>query len=85
MALSLRWGLAASVLGCVVLAASIAQGQPGRGRGGPGGGGFGGGPAGGGVLALLQDDSVRRELAIADDQVSKLRDIQESMHEQMQS
>jgi Spy/CpxP family protein refolding chaperone len=85
MALSLRWGLAASVLGCLVLAAGIAQGQPGRGRGGQGGGGYGGGPPGGGVLGLLQDESVRRELAIADEQESKLRDIQESVSEEMQS
>jgi hypothetical protein len=48
-------------------------GRGGRGGfGGFGGGGFGGG-GGGGVSALLQDEAVRTELDLVDDQITKLQ------------
>jgi Spy/CpxP family protein refolding chaperone len=68
--------------------ADSAFGQPGGrggrgGRGGFGGGGFGGG--GGGATGLLQDENVRKELDLVDEQVSKLRDIATKMQEDMQA
>jgi Spy/CpxP family protein refolding chaperone len=76
----LQWRLVISVLGCLAMACSLAQAQPG-GRGGRGG--FGGGF--GGSLDLLQDDSVRRELELTDEQSGKLRDIQDGLREEIQS
>jgi Spy/CpxP family protein refolding chaperone len=77
---------------CVCLAADSAFGQQPGGRGGRGGrgggfgGGFGGGgPGGGGATQLLQDENVRRELDLVDEQVSKLRDIATKMQEDMQA
>ncbi len=71
------------ILAVGVLADS-AFGQPGgRGRGGFGGGGFGGG--GGGATALLQDENVRKELDLVDEQISKLRDVAEKMQEDMRA
>src|SRR5262245_13689662 len=63
---------------------AIAQ-QPGRGgRGGRGGfgGGFGGG---GGVTQLLQDESVRTELDLVDEQVSKLTEISGKLRDDIQA
>jgi Spy/CpxP family protein refolding chaperone len=70
---------------CLGAMADSAFGQPG-GRGGRGGfgGGFGGG-AGGGATQLLQDENVRKELDLVDEQVSKLRDIATKMQEDMQA
>jgi Spy/CpxP family protein refolding chaperone len=62
---------------------SAAFGQ--RGRGGFGGGGFGGPPGGGNGLDLLNDENVRKELDLVDDQVSKLQDIREKIGQDMRS
>ncbi len=77
--------IVAGVLAVGILADS-AYGQPGGrgGRGGGfGGGGFGGG--GGGATALLQDENVRKELDLVDEQISKLRDVAEKMQEDMRA
>src|SRR5687768_272714 len=69
------------------LADSASGQQPGgRGRGGRGGGfgGFGGG-GGGGVAALLQDENVRKELDLVDEQISKLGDISAKLREDQQA
>ncbi|HTN74275.1 MAG TPA: hypothetical protein VL096_03480 [Pirellulaceae bacterium] len=55
----------------------------GRGPGGPGGGGFGG--PGGGTFGLLQNEDVKKELDLVDDQVSKLNAINEKLREEMRS
>jgi Spy/CpxP family protein refolding chaperone len=85
----LRVALVVAFALCVGIAADSAFGQPGGrgGRGGRGGfgGGFGGGPGGGGATQLLQDENVRRELDLVDEQVSKLRDIATKLQEDMQA
>src|SRR5437588_8634861 len=60
-------GKVALTIGLVVLLASpaLSQRRPG------GGGGFGGG---GGVGALLQNPGVQKELAMTEDQVTKVKD-----------
>lgn len=82
MVSSMRWKLAVFVLSGMALVCSLAEAQP-SGRGGRSG--FGGPFGGGGALDLLQDESVRRELALADEQLGKLRDIQDGLREEMQS
>jgi hypothetical protein len=64
---------------------AIANAQPGR--GGPGGrGGFGGGFGGqGNGLDLINDENVRKELDLVDDQVTKLREIQGKVGEEMRA
>lgn len=87
----LRVALVVALALCMGLAADSAFGQqPGGrggrgGRGGFGGGGFGGPPGGGGATQLLQDENVRRELDLVDEQVSKLRDIATKLQEDMQA
>lgn len=70
----------AIVFGC----SSLALAQPGGGRGGFGGG-FGGpgGGFGGGGAQLLQDENVRKDLGLVDEQVQKLTSIQEKMRAEM--
>jgi hypothetical protein len=70
------------ILAVGVLADS-AFGQPGGrgGRGGRGGGFGGGGFGGGGATALLQDENVRKELDLVDEQISKLRDVGDKLQE----
>jgi Spy/CpxP family protein refolding chaperone len=72
----------ALLVGGSLPAAVVAQGP-----GGPGGrGGFGMfGGGGGGDLMLLQNDDVRTELGLVDDQVEKIRGIGEKMREEMRS
>ena len=84
----LRVALILASVAVVGMLADSAFGQPGGrggrgGRGGFGGGGFGGGQ--GGATALLQDENVRKELDLVDEQVSKLRDIGEKMQEDMRA
>ena len=70
----------AAVLAVGVVADSAFGQQPGgrgRGRGGFGGGFGGGNP----VTAVLQDENVRKELDLVDEQISKLREITEKMQE----
>lgn len=78
--------VAVAVLFCAVSDAS-AQGRPGGGgpggRGGFGFGGPGGGFGGGADLMLLQNEGVRKELGIVDEQVEKLQAIAEKQREQM--
>jgi len=81
-----RLGLLAIVAIAVVSISSIANAQPGRGgQGGRGGfgGGFGGGQTNG--LDLINDENVRKELDLVDDQVTKLRDIQGKVGEEMRA
>lgn len=79
-----RLGLLAIVAVAVVSIGSIANAQPGRGgRGGFGGGLFGGG--GGNGLDLINDENVRKELDLVDDQVTKLREIQGKVGEAMRA
>jgi hypothetical protein len=69
------------------LADSASGQQPGgRGRGrGNFGGGFGGFGGGGGVTQLLQDENVRKELDLVDEQISKLGDLSAKLREDMQA
>ncbi len=70
--------LAATVMVFGTLAAT-AVAQP----GGRGPGGFGGGFGGGGGLGLLQNEQIRKELEIVDDQIEQLTKLQEEAREQM--
>lgn len=78
---------------CLVTSSAFAQPGGGRGQGGPGGGfggpgGFGGGfggPGGGGALGLLQNEDVRKELDLVDDQIEKLNSINEKLREDMRN
>jgi hypothetical protein len=79
-----------AALAVIAVCADSALAQPGGrgGRGGRGGfgGGFGGpGGGGGGVAQLLQDESVRKELDLVDEQVSKLTDIAAKLREDVQA
>jgi Spy/CpxP family protein refolding chaperone len=60
------------------LSASSAFAQGGR-------GGFGGGLGGGGDLALLDNEEVRKELDIVDEQVDKIKALRDKMREEMQA
>ncbi|MEX2173405.1 MAG: hypothetical protein WD872_03530 [Pirellulaceae bacterium] len=77
----------AGILGLTVLAVGLmtdstdAQQRPGRGGRGGAPGGFGGQP-GGGVTGLLQDENVRKELDLVDEQVTKLREIGDKLQEE---
>ena len=74
MALGLVLGIATSVM--------AQPGGRGQGRGGQGGrGGFGGGSRGG--LTLLQDENVKKDLGINEDQVKKLAEFQAKSREEM--
>lgn len=75
----------ALVVGSSLPAAAFAQGFGGGGPGGRGGFGMFGGGGGGGDLMLLQNDDVRTELGLVDDQVEKLRGIGDKMREEMRS
>lgn len=81
-----RWVAVVAVL----LSASVAfaqrptGGQPGGGRPGGFGGGFGG-PGGGGPLTLINNEAVQKDLALKEDQVSKLKALGESVREEMRS
>ncbi|MEK6239059.1 MAG: hypothetical protein N2C14_30455, partial [Planctomycetales bacterium] len=62
----------------ILMAAGAVDAQPRQGGGSRGGGfggfgGFGGG-GGAGLAGLLQDENVRKELEIVDDQAEKVRD-----------
>ncbi|HEX5104022.1 MAG TPA: hypothetical protein VFV87_09445, partial [Pirellulaceae bacterium] len=74
---------AIALVACIGVTA-VATAQPGR---GPGGGGFGfGGGAGNNLgLDLLNDENVRNELGLVDDQVTKLREIGNSLREEAQA
>ena len=76
-----RFGLLAIVAVAILSITSIASAQPGR--GGRGGGFFGGGQSSG--LELINDENVRKELDLVDDQVSKLREIQGRAGEEMRA
>jgi Spy/CpxP family protein refolding chaperone len=82
---------AIAALAVIAISADSAFAQPGRGgRGGRGGfgggfGGPGGGFGGGGASQLLQDESVRKELDLVDEQVSKLQDIATKLREDVQA
>jgi len=81
--------LAIAALAVIAICAESAFAQQPGGRGGRGGrGGFGGGfggPGGGGASQLLQDESVRKELDLVDEQVSKLTDIATKLREDVQA
>jgi len=80
--------IAAMAVVAICADSAFAQQPGGRGgRGGRGGfGGFGGpGGGGGGASQLLQDDSVRKELDLVDEQVSKLTDIATKLREDVQA
>ena len=85
---ALQFGLVL-ILGLAVSTAAFAQqsrGQGGRGGFGGGGfGGFGGGGAMGGSFALLQDENVKKELDLVDEQVSKITSLQEKLQEDLRS
>jgi len=67
----------AAMLAVAVVAESV-QAQPGgRGRGGPG--------FGGGTMGLLQNEQVREELGIVDDQMEEIRALGEEMRDEMRS
>ena len=74
----IRFSLAVGIVAC---ATTMAMAQPGGGRGGPGGRGVfgGGGGFGGGGLMLLQDENVRKDLGVTDDQMKKLEGVQEKI------
>ena len=82
---------AVAALAVIALCASPAFAQQPGGRGGRGGrggfgGGFGGGGfGGGGVTALLQDEAVRTELDLVDEQISKLTEISSKLREDLQA
>jgi Spy/CpxP family protein refolding chaperone len=78
-----RLGFLVIVAIAVVSINSVANAQPGRGGRGFGGGGFFGGQSNG--LDLLNDENVRRELDLVDDQVTKLREVQQRIGEEMRS
>ncbi len=75
--------LVVSVLAVGVLADSAFAQPGGRGRGGRGGGGGFGGQ--GGATNLLQDENVRKELDLVDEQIGKLREIADKMQEDMRA
>ncbi len=83
---------AIAALAVIALCVGPALGQQPGGRGGRGGrggfgGGFGGGGfgGGGGVTALLQDEAVRTELDLVDEQVTKLQEIGTKIREDVQA
>jgi Spy/CpxP family protein refolding chaperone len=81
---------AIAALAVIAVCAGPALAQPGGrgGRGGRGGfGGFGGGGfgGGGGSTALLQDESVRTELDLVDEQITKLQEIAAKIREDVQA
>jgi Spy/CpxP family protein refolding chaperone len=85
-----RFALVAAVAALALsLASTAAVAQPpgggGRGgfRGGPGGGGFFGG--GGGTLQLVQSEEVQQEIELTDDQGAKLREIGDTVRDQVRS
>ncbi len=84
---------AVAVLAVIAISASPAFAQQPGGRGGRGGrggfggfggGGFGGFGGGGGVTQLLQDENVRTELDLVDEQTSKLTEIAGKLREDVQ-
>jgi Spy/CpxP family protein refolding chaperone len=73
--------LAASVL---VSASSVVAQPGGGGRGGPGGpGGFMGGPGGGGTLGLIQQQEVRSEIELSEDQQAELETLGQTIRDEM--
>lgn len=79
--------LAIAAVTVIAMCADSALAQRGGGRGGQGGrggGGFGGfgGAGGGGATQLLQDDSVKKELDLVDEQVANLQDIASKLQEE---
>lgn len=81
MKVAMRMVLLAVVAIALVSVNSPAFGQRGRGFGG----GFGGPPGGGNGLDLIGDENVRKELDLVEDQVTKLREVGESMRDNMRS
>lgn len=79
--------VATLLLGIGLLSPAAVWAQPGGfgGPGGPGRGGFGmfGGGGGGGEIFLLQNEDVREELGLVDDQISKLQALNEKSREGM--
>lgn len=73
-------GLALGALSIALLVPCVAWGQGGGGRGFRGGPG---GPGNGGMIGLLQDDSVRNELDLMDDQVQQLQAIGNDIRQQV--
>ena len=76
------WFRLSLAVGLVVCSVSIAFAQAGGGggggRGGFGGGrGFGGGFGGGGGLGLLNDENVRKDLGVTEDQMTKVQEVQQ--------
>lgn len=68
--------MAAAVVMCL---ASIADAQPGRGPGRRGFGGGFGGFGGFGKLQLLQNSSIQKELEMTDEQIEKIKKLQEEL------
>jgi hypothetical protein len=72
----------------VLVAATVADAQPGgRGRGGRGGfmgrgGGMGGSMMGGGIAGLLRIEEVRKELKVTDEQETNLTELGEKLREE---
>lgn len=79
--------IAAVVVIAICADSAVAQRGGRGGQGGRGGGGFGfiGGGGGGGAMQLLQDDAVKKELDLVDDQVAKLEEIGAKLREDMQA
>lgn len=80
--------LAIAALAVLAMCADSAFAQPGRGGRGGRGGGFGGGfggAGGGGTTGLLQDESVRKELDLVDEQITKLTDLATRLREDIQA
>jgi hypothetical protein len=82
-----RLTLAVGLVVCCVSIAFAQAGGGGRGGGGRGGfggggfggrgGGFGGGFGGGGGLGLLNDENVRKDLGVTEDQMTKVQEVQQ--------
>lgn len=80
----LRWSVRLSVVAAVFAVAGLASSPVLAQRGGPGGFGFGG-PGGGGAIGLLENEDVRKELEIVDEQVDKLTELRDKLREEMRS
>lgn len=78
----LRWSVRLSVVAAVFAVAGLASSPVLAQRGGPGGFGFGGG---GGAIGLLENEDVRKELEIVDEQVDKLTELRDKLREEMRS
>jgi len=84
----LRWSVRFMAVAAVFAAAGLASSPALAQRGGPGGFGGGFGGAGGGAfgqIGLLDNEDVRKELEIVDEQVDKLTALRDKMREEMRS